>query len=171
MVSLRLNHKETESSAKKSTHWIINAAFRLFLLASLQFDSMKRHLFCSNKPNNVLFPFFLFNTVSLSAPQSTAHFICSILAGPQKEKNMHIHTCWSTEQLWFLIMRELSHRMSVCAAVWPGGRQNGQKQLLVIDFLWTWRRDLGFGSQQLLESGRAMEAAQLQSARERRDKW
>lgn len=74
--------------------------FRSFLLASLQFDSMKRHFFRSNKPNNVLFHFFLFNTVSLSAPQSTAHFISSILTGPQKEKNMHIHTCWTTEQLW-----------------------------------------------------------------------
>lgn len=40
----------------------------------------------------------------------------------------------------FLIMRELSHRISVCAAVWPGGQQVGQKQLLVTDFLWTRRR-------------------------------
>lgn len=39
-----------------------------------------------------------------------------------------------------VIMRELSHRISVCAAVWPGGQQNGQEQLLVTDFLWTWRR-------------------------------
>lgn len=71
--------------------------FGLFLLASLPFASMKMHLFCSNKPNNVLFPFFLFHTVSLAASQSNAHFISSILAGPGKENN--VHTRWTTEQL------------------------------------------------------------------------
>lgn len=101
---------------------------------------MKRHLFRSNKPNNVSFSFFLFNTVLLSAHQLTAHFISFILTGPQKEKNKWIHTCWTMEQLWLLIMRELSHRISVCAAVWPGGQQDGEKQLLVTDFLWTRRR-------------------------------
>lgn len=96
MVSLGLNREETESQkCKKSTRWIIYAVFCSVLLASLQFDSMKRPLFRSNKPSDVLFPCFLFTTASLSAPNqlltslasfSLAHRrgICAYThAGPQ----------------------------------------------------------------------------------------
>ena len=34
-------------------------------------------------------------------------------------------------------MRELSHQISVCAAAWPGGQQDGREQPLATDILWT----------------------------------
>lgn len=40
-------------------------------------------------------------------------------------------------------MRELSHQISVCAAAWPGGQQDGWEQPLAGDILWTHREERG----------------------------
>lgn len=42
-------------------------------------------------------------------------------------------------------MRELSHQISVCAAAWPGGQQDGWEQPLAGDILWTHREERGEG--------------------------
>lgn len=53
-------------------------------------------------------------------------------------------------------MRELSHQISVFAAAWPGGQQDGREQLLAGDILWTHRGALGGWGGGVFSGERAM---------------
>lgn len=123
MVSLRLNHMKTESSAKRAhteSFLLFSARFYWLHFNLIQWrglssahtsptmsrsPSFSLTLYCSLPPNQLL--------TSL-APFSLAH----------RRRTCTSTHAGTTEQLWLLIMRELSHQISVCAAVWPGGRQN-----------------------------------------------